>query len=159
MLRTDLIASIPDLLRRHAKARGGKLAFRDARGSVTYAELEARTGRIAGHLADHGIDAGDTVAMLLPNSVTWVEASFAITRAGAIGVPINYDSTEAEISYRLTDANCKAIVATAERAPLVAKLRSGAPNLQTTVFTGDGGTAARLAKKFIAATATGSVSR
>ena len=142
MLRTDLIASIPDLLRRHAKARGGKLAFRDAQGSVTYAELEARTGRIAGHLADHGIGAGDTVAMLLPNSVTWVEASFAITRAGAIGVPINYDSTEAEISYRLTDANCKAIVATTERAPLVAKLRPGAPNLQITVFTGDGGTVA-----------------
>src|SRR5262245_39992934 len=134
MLRTDLIAPVPELLKRHAKARGQKLAYRDAGGSVTYAELETRTGRIAGHLADLGINAGDTVAMLLPSSVAWVEASFAITRAGALGVPISYDATEAEISYRLADANCKAIVATGERAALVEKLCAGAPNLKTVIF-------------------------
>ena len=66
MLRTDLIGSVPELLKRHAKTRGQKLAYRDAKGSVTYADLEARTGRIAGHLADLGIGTGDTVAMLLP---------------------------------------------------------------------------------------------
>jgi long-chain acyl-CoA synthetase len=138
MLRTDLIASVPELLRRHAGERGGKLAYRDAQGSVTYAELEARTGRLAGHLADHGIAPGDAVAMLLPNSVAWVEASFAITRAGAVGVPINYDSTEAEISYRLTDANCKLIFATAERAGLVSKLQAGAPDLKTVIYVDHG---------------------
>jgi long-chain acyl-CoA synthetase len=139
MLRTELIASVPELLRRHAAARAGKLAYRDARRSVTYAELEARTGRIAGHLADHGVAPGDTVAMLLPNSVAWIESCFAITRAYAVAVPISYDSTEAEIAYRLSDANCKAIVTTPERAALVEKLRPGAPNLQLVILTGDGG--------------------
>jgi long-chain acyl-CoA synthetase len=138
MLHTDLIASVPDLLRRHASARGGKLAYRDAQGSVTYAELEARTGRLAGHLADLGISPGDTVAMLLPNSVAWIETSFALTRAGAIGVPINYESTEPEIAYRLVDANCRAIVTTVERGDLVAKLRSDAPHLQITILTDRG---------------------
>ena len=33
----------------------------DARGAVTYGELETRTGRISGHLADLGIAEGDTV--------------------------------------------------------------------------------------------------
>ena len=107
MLHTDLIASVPDLLRRHARARGGKLAYRDATGSVTYAALEAGTARLAGHLADLGIAPGDTVAMLLPNSVAWIESSFAITRAGAVGLPINYESTETEIAYRLADARCR----------------------------------------------------
>jgi acyl-CoA synthetase (AMP-forming)/AMP-acid ligase II len=152
MLRTDLIGSVPELLKRHAKARGQKLAYRDARGAVTYGDLEIRTGRIAGHLADLGIGEGDTVAMLLPNSVAWIEASFAITRAGALGVPISYDATEAEISYRLTDANCKAIVVTGERAVLVEKLCAGAPKLKTVIFTDHGAKAAGLQFSDLAAT-------
>ncbi len=142
MLRTDLIASIPELLKRHAAERGGKIAYRDAQGSVTYAELEARTARLAGHLADLGIAPGDTVAMLLPNSVTWIETSFAVTRANAVSVPINYESTEPEIAYRLSDANCKAIVTTTERADLVAKLQAEAPNLCTVILIDRGSGAA-----------------
>ena len=129
MLHTDLIAPVPELLKRHAAARGSKVAYRDAQTSVTYAQLLERTGILAGHLADHGIAAGDTVAILLPNSVQWIETCFAVTRAGAVGVPISYDATEPEIAYRLSDANCRAIVTTAERGDLVAKLQAGAPNL------------------------------
>ena len=87
MLHTDLIAPIPELLRRHATARGGKCAFRDAQSSVTYAELHARTGNLAGHLADIGVAPDDTVAIMLPNSVQWVESCFAIARAGAVRLP------------------------------------------------------------------------
>jgi long-chain acyl-CoA synthetase len=135
MLHTDLIAPIPELLRRHAAARGSKIAYRDANGAVTYAELLERTGRLAGHIADAGIAAGDTIAIMLPNSVQWVESCFAITRAGAIGVPISYDSTETEIAYRLTDANCKAVFTTGERAALFAKLQASTSNLKTLIVT------------------------
>jgi acyl-CoA synthetase (AMP-forming)/AMP-acid ligase II len=138
MLHTDLIAPIPELLRRHAAARGGKCAYRDVHGEVTYAELLDRTGRLAGHLADAGIAPGDTIAIMLPNSVAWVESSFAITRAGAIGVPISYDASEAEISYRLADADCKAVITTGERGDLFAKLKSTAPNLKTLIVTDRG---------------------
>ena len=55
MLHTDLIAPIPELLRRHAAARGDKIAYRDAQTSVTYASLLERTGKLAGHLADNDI--------------------------------------------------------------------------------------------------------
>jgi acyl-CoA synthetase (AMP-forming)/AMP-acid ligase II len=139
MLHADMIAPVPELLRRQAVAQGGKVAYRDAQAAVTYAELEAHTARLAGHLADRGIAPGDTVAMLLPNAVAWVETSFAITRAGAVSVPISYESTEPEIAYRLADAACKAIVTTAERAALVAKLRAGAPDLRIAILTDRGG--------------------
>jgi len=138
MLRTDLIASIPELLRRHAAARGGKCAYRDAYTSVTYSELLARTGRLAGHLADAGIAAHDTIAIMLPNSVQWVESCLAIARAGAISVPISYDSTEPEIAYRLTDAGCKAVFTTAERGDLFARLKSSTPDLRTLIVTDRG---------------------
>jgi long-chain acyl-CoA synthetase len=141
VLRSDLIAPIPELLRRHAAAHGGKRAYRDAQTSVSYGALLDRTGRLAGHLADNGIAANDTVAILLPNSVPWVESCFAIARAGGISVPISYDSTEPEIAYRLADANCKAMFTTAERGDLIARLQASAPNLKTLIVT-DRGTCA-----------------
>ena len=147
MLRTDLIASIPELLQRHAAARGGKCAFRDAQTSVSYAALLERTGKLAGHLTDNGIAANDTVAILLPNSVPWVESCFAIARAGAISVPISYDSTEPEIAYRLADANCKAVFTTAERADLIARLQASAPHPKMMIVT-DRGTCAAAALRY-----------
>ena len=141
MLHTDLIAPIPDLLKRHARERGAKVAYRDAQASVTYAQLEQRTGRLAAHLADNGIAPGDTVAILLPNSCAWIESCFAIARAGAISVPISYDASEPEIAYRLEDANCCAIVTTAERLDLVAKLKAAAPNVKLVIATSRGGAA------------------
>jgi long-chain acyl-CoA synthetase len=144
MLRTDLIAPIAELLRRQAAARGSKVAYRDAESTVTYAQLEERTGKLAGHLAACGIAPNDTVAIMLPNSVAWVESCLAIARAGAISVPISYDSTEAEIAYRLSDADCRAVIATAERGDLLARLQGCAPNLKTLIVTARGqcGTAA-----------------
>ena len=138
MLHTDLIAPIPELLRRHAAARGSKTAYRDAQSLVTYAELLDRTGRLAGHLADSGIAENDAIAIMLPNSVQWVEACFATSRAGAVGVPISYDATESEIAYRLTDENCKAVFTTGERGDLFAKLKGQAPNLKTLIVTDRG---------------------
>lgn len=138
MLQTDLIASIPALLRRHADARGSKPAYRDALATVTYRELTARTANVAGHLADNGVQPGDKVAIFLPNSVAWVESCFAINRAGAIGVPISFEATESEVLYRLQDARCTAIVTTDERAPLIEKLKREAPDLKLMVLAGQG---------------------
>ena len=138
MLRTDLIAPIAVLMQRHAHARGSKSAYRDAQRSVTYADLLRRTGKLAGHLADLAIAVGESVAILLPNSVDWVEACFATTRAGAICVPISYESSEPEILYRLNDAACRAIVTTDEKCELVARLRTQVPSLSTIILTNRG---------------------
>lgn len=134
MLRTDLIASVATLLQRHADERRTKVAFADAARQVTYGELAARTANLAGHLADLGVAAGDTVAIFLPNSVDWIESSFAITRAGAIGVPISYDATESEIAYRLQDAACKLVITTDERAGMIEAIRVQCPTVVTTIL-------------------------
>src|SRR5262249_39739867 len=134
MLRTDLIAPIVALMHRHADARGAKRAYQDATRTVTYADLLRRTGNLAGHLSDLNVGTGSSVAILLPNSVDWVEACFATTRAGAICVPISYDSSDPEILYRLNDAACRAIVTTDEKYELVARLRTDAPSLSTVIL-------------------------
>ena len=105
---------------------------------MPYAALLLRTGNFAGHLADLGVAPGDTVAIFLPNSVAWVESLLAVARAGAISVPISCESTETEISYRLADVGCTAVITTAERADVVARFKASAANLVTLIATDRG---------------------
>ncbi|HKT84729.1 MAG TPA: class I adenylate-forming enzyme family protein [Novosphingobium sp.] len=119
MFQLDLIAPIGDLLERQALKAADKIAYQDAVRGVTYGDLQRRTANLAGHLAENGIQPGDCVAILLPNSVNWVEACFAAVRAGGTAVPISFEASESEILYRLTDANCRVVITTASRASSV----------------------------------------
>jgi len=134
MLRTELIAPIPELLRRQAEAHGEKIAYRDGRRAVAYRDLLRRTGNLAGHLQEQGVEIGDRVAIFLPNSVDWVESCFATLRAGAVAVPVSYDASLPEIAYRLADAGCRAIVTTDERAEILAQALQGLPGPPTVIF-------------------------
>lgn len=111
MIRTDLVAPIGQLLERQAESRADALAFRDSRRSVNYGDLGDRTARFACHLQNLGVERGERVGIFLPNSVDWVEACIGIVRADAVAVPISCEATDEEIVYRLSDAQCVAVVA------------------------------------------------
>jgi acyl-CoA synthetase (AMP-forming)/AMP-acid ligase II len=136
MIRTELIASVGQLIRRHARQRPEKPAFQDSHKVITYAELAVATAKLAGYLQDQGVKPGGRVAVLLPNSVDWVISCLAIARAGAVSVPINFDATEAEIRYRLDDAGCSAAITTAQQAALLARLQTQLPELASMVSVG-----------------------
>ena len=102
--------TVPGLLREHAAARGNQIAFSDRRREIRYGELDRRTARIAGHLAGLGIGPGDRVAMFLGNRVEAAEGCLAITRAGAIGVPLDPRSSRAELDRALTDSGARLVV-------------------------------------------------
>ena len=138
MIRTELIQPIGALVRRHAQERPAKLAFEDWQGQrLSYASLEARSAALAVALADRGVQPGDRVAILLPNSVDWVLSCVAIARAAAVSVPISHDAVEAEIRYRLEDADCRAILVSAQQLPLVRRLRAALPGLAVVVAVAD----------------------
>lgn len=120
MIRTEIVKSAPALLRERAAELGAKTAFEDKDRKLSYAALDENTARLAGGLARAGLAAGDRVALYLPNSVDWVEACFAVLRAGGVAVPIAYDSTADEVGYRLTDADCRFVVTTEERREIAA---------------------------------------
>lgn len=138
MIRTDLIQPIGALVRQHAQTRPDKLAFEDWQGgALSYAALDAQSAALATALADRGVQPGDRVAILLPNSVDWVLACVGIARAAAVSVPISHDAVEAEIRYRLEDAACRAILVSAQQLPLLRRLRASLPGLAVVVATGD----------------------
>ena len=134
MIRTELIAPIPALLRRHAEARGDKIAYRDVRGAVTYGALLATTANLAGHLQELGVSPGAGVAIFLPNSVEWIQSCVAIGRADAACVPISYDATLPEIAYRLADAACRVVITTDERAEMIEQALAEIPGEKTIIL-------------------------
>ncbi|MGK5673445.1 SDR family NAD(P)-dependent oxidoreductase [Micromonospora sp. URMC 106] len=137
MLRSDLIQPLPDLLAAHAARFGDKVAFRDDRRAVGYADLAARTRRLAGHLAASGVGRGDRVAFCLGNRVETVETWLAVTRAAAVGVPLNPRSTEAELAHLLDDSGAVLVVTDPQHLDQLLRLRADRPALRV-VATGDG---------------------
>jgi long-chain acyl-CoA synthetase len=81
---------------------------------TTYPELHDRTLRAARGLLELGIGAGDRVALLLRNSIEYVEASIATVPLGASAVPINWHWRGEEIAHVLTDSRAKALIAHAD---------------------------------------------
>jgi acyl-CoA synthetase (AMP-forming)/AMP-acid ligase II len=138
MLHTGLIAPVSELLERHRTERPDKVAYWDAARSVTYSQLARRTASIAAGLWIKGVREGDRIAIYLPNGVDWIEACLAGLRAGAVIVPISYDAAEAEIAYRLSDADCRMVITTPARTELIGKLAAGSPAPVSLVLAGAG---------------------
>ncbi|HKX78103.1 MAG TPA: class I adenylate-forming enzyme family protein [Novosphingobium sp.] len=130
MFQLDLIAPVSELLRRQADRHGAKIAYRDGRRGVSYAQLDRRTGSLAGHLVDSGMQPGDAVAIYLPNSVEWVEACFAIVRAECVAVPISMDCSKPEVGYRLADSQCRMVITTSDRLRTIEALGEEASSVE-----------------------------
>jgi long-chain acyl-CoA synthetase len=77
---------------------------------LTYGALDAATARCATLLADHGVQAGDRVALTMPNVAYFPVVYYAILRLGAIVVPMNPLLKAGEISYGWNDSGAKVAV-------------------------------------------------
>lgn len=84
-----------------------------------YPEIYDRAARIAGGLAALGVGQGDNVALMLRNSVEFVELSVAIGLAGASPVPVNWHWRGDELRHLLTDSGSTVVFAHTEFVPLV----------------------------------------
>jgi len=79
------------------------------------AQLLAAVQRAAGSLRLKGVSAGDVVAIMLPNTASFVVSLFAAWRLGAAVTPINPSLTAAEVNYQVSDAAATLLIA--ETAP------------------------------------------
>lgn len=80
----------------------------------TNTELLSRAQRLAGALAEVGVEPGDRVAVMLPNSMEVATAYGAILRAGGVVVPMVFLLAVPEIAHILADAEPKAIFTSPE---------------------------------------------
>ncbi|GAA1007125.1 hypothetical protein GCM10009556_017300 [Acrocarpospora pleiomorpha] len=81
---------------------------------LSYAQLDARTDRLARHLVANGIGPEQVVAMALPRSVEMVVAIVATLKAGGAYLPIDLAYPSERIAYMLTDAEPALVLTTSE---------------------------------------------
>ncbi|MBN2309905.1 MAG: long-chain fatty acid--CoA ligase [Candidatus Hydrogenedentes bacterium] len=74
---------------------------------LSYAELNAFAKRVANVLKDRGVEKGDKVAMMIPNSPFFPIIYYGILNAGATVVPVNVLFKSHEIQYCLEDSDAK----------------------------------------------------
>lgn len=78
--------------------------------TFTYPEILEDAERLAAALVDRGVEKGDRVATILPTSVQFVVADYAISMTGAIHVPNDFlDATE-DLEYRLEKSDSKVLI-------------------------------------------------
>jgi long-chain acyl-CoA synthetase len=78
--------------------------------TLSYREVRSMTGQLSGSLQRLGVEPGDRVALVLPNSPQFVIAFYAVSRAGAIAVPLNPLSTEVELARQLDDCGARLVI-------------------------------------------------
>lgn len=77
---------------------------------ISFAEFSARTDRIAGNLAKHGIVKGDHVSVFSTNPLIAALAMFGIWKAGAVYCPVNFAYAGRLLSYQLNDTSPKLVI-------------------------------------------------
>ena len=97
--------------------------------SLSYAEVQALTHRVARRLNAAGITPGNHVAILSGNDPVAFACVFAISRAGAVWCPINPRNEAAENAYVLDNFDCTALFFHSKFADLVDDLRPQLPKL------------------------------
>src|SRR4051812_13684001 len=95
----DCIAALPD-----------KPAFIEGDRAVSYRQFDGRV-RLGMHvLAQRGVGAGDRVAIMLPNSITFFEVWAAAGELGASVVLVNAHLKRDEVDYIVRDSQAKALI-------------------------------------------------
>ena len=78
----------------------------------TYAEFDAAAARVATLLERAGVEPGDRVGLMLPNTPAFALAFYGIMYRGAVAVPMNPLLKAREVSYYLSNSGAKALFAT-----------------------------------------------
>ncbi|TFG72349.1 MAG: 4-coumarate--CoA ligase family protein, partial [Solirubrobacterales bacterium] len=78
--------------------------------TITYGQLEAMSGTLAGALAARGIGRGDAVCIYMPNLPEYAVVFHGVTRAGGVNSTANPLYTANELSHQLHDSGAKMLV-------------------------------------------------
>jgi acyl-CoA synthetase (AMP-forming)/AMP-acid ligase II len=140
-------ATLNEMLQSRVKQHPEKLALIFKEGQWSYAGFHREVDRIANGFIRIGVKRGDRIAFVLPNCAEFLFAVFALTKIGAVFVPLNPQYTAEEAEYVLQHSEASVIVTSPELLPLIDAVRGELPSLNRVIVTGEGGTATSLSWK------------
>lgn len=109
----------------HAQTKPDALAVIMGSGgeSLTFAELDRRSNRLAHLFRRAGLERGDHVALFMENHIRFMEVAWAAMRSGLYLTAINSYLTPGEVSYIVDDCEAKAFVTSIAKASVVAEIQ------------------------------------
>jgi acyl-CoA synthetase (AMP-forming)/AMP-acid ligase II len=102
--------TVDGLLRDAATRHPSREAVVDPEGRITYADLDIETRCLAATYAAAGVGKGTRVGLIMPNGVAWVCHALALTRIGAVLVPLSTLLTARELVAQLRVADVRYVV-------------------------------------------------
>lgn len=134
--------TLTDVLRRHAAARPGAPAVIAADRTLTFADLERESARVAAGLAALGVGRGDVVSCQLANVPEFLILHHAAARRRAIFNPIHLAYRTAEVESILRFAESRVLVVGPPHrgwsfAEMARGLRARLPALRHVVMVGE----------------------
>ncbi|GAA3128610.1 hypothetical protein GCM10017687_49620 [Streptomyces echinatus] len=109
-------ASVIEIFEQQAAKRPEEIAVRDARGELTYAELDHRANQLAHELRARGVDAEVPVALLMRRSADLIVTLVAVLKAGGVYLALDPRLPAERRTTVLLDAR-PALVVTDEEPP------------------------------------------
>jgi long-chain acyl-CoA synthetase len=102
--------SLTHLLEEAFRKYADRKAYACMGKSITFAELDAMSQKMAAWLQSRGLKPGARVAIMLPNVLQYPVALAAVLRAGYVIVNVNPLYTPRELQHQLVDSGAEAIV-------------------------------------------------
>jgi len=99
------------MLEETVRQYGAKTAVALGERRLSYTELDEASNKVANALIKMGLEKGDRVAMLLPNSPDFVAIYFGIVKGGGIAVPLDTRYKVDEVAFLCDDCRPKVLVA------------------------------------------------
>src|SRR6266487_2615196 len=122
---------LPDWLTRCAENFPQRLAIKCGQVQWTFAELEQQVTHLARQLAAIGIQSGSRVALLASNGSPYVTCVHALTRLGAILVPLNTRLTLDELCWQLQDVHATFLLSDSQDATRANEIEHAIPALSS----------------------------
>lgn len=110
-------------------------AFSNLGSHLSFAEADRLSRHFAGYLQGLGLNKGDRVAVMLPNSLQYPVVLFGALRAGMVVVNVNPMYTPRELAFQLGNARARAIVVFENFAHTLQQALTDVPDLQHVVVT------------------------
>ncbi|CAM3084033.1 mycobactin peptide synthetase MbtE [Williamsia muralis] len=109
-------ATLPEMFESRVRAHPDQPAIIDDSHTLTYAELNARSNRLARWFISRDIGPEDLVALSLAASVEFVVAAVAVLKAGAAYLPIDPSYPQDRIDFLVEDARPRIVLSQADLA-------------------------------------------
>lgn len=134
-------ATIPAVLRQRAESTPDAVFVYFEGETLTYAQIDAQSDRVAAGLLTRGIGHGDRVAVAAANSPKWLFLYLATAKIGAVLVTLNVAYRERELTYMLGHSGARMLVCDTEAGgfefvPFLEALRPQIPTVEQIVFLG-----------------------